>query len=175
MKTMMHGKSANVNICLLLGATFGKQIPRDMETTLGTHPALISLNIAIMKRCIEITTTNCVGLYKAVVPEFVNVICNFKIDKTKVLKEILEFTLIGGYALCEDSLNEVPDSLPSAMIRSSIKIQDENSALLKEAVSQRIHTTVYQALVDQIKCCSFETIEEAKQRYWFHFSIIYTG
>ena len=92
-----------------------------METTLGTHPALISLNIAIMKRCIEITTTNCVGLYKAVVPAFVNVICNFKIDKTKVLKEILEFTLVGGYALCEDSLNEVPDSLPSAMIRSSIK------------------------------------------------------
>ena len=62
----------------------------------------------------------------------------------------------------EDSLNEVPDSLPSAMIRSSIKIQDENFAVRKGSSISKDSYTVYQALVDQIKCCSFETIEGSK-------------
>ena len=68
-------------IFISLGVAFGKQVPKDMKTKLGTHPTLIWLNISIMNYCIKINnqlSNENLVLYKIVAPEYVAMICNYK-------------------------------------------------------------------------------------------------
>ena len=165
--TLEEEESVVKFIFISLGVAFGKQVPKDMKTKLGTHPTLIWLNISIMNYCIKINnqlSNENLVLYKIVAPEYVAMICNYKVDNTKVLKEILEFILNAGYMICNKSNMEIPERLPSALIRASMDrkyfaIFEEQTEGDNKSTSKQ---SLFKSLIDQISHCSFEKDEGSK-------------